>query len=105
MFSDHLQKIDHASGKTMLLIAAGLVIVCQLVAMVLVSQGQVEKAQAREANQASARAATAWCVESSRGAALKDCERPSMSSSASIGTELGSTTPQGPTLVTFNNRY
>ena len=105
MFSDHLQKIDHASGKTMLLIAAGLVIVCQLVAMVLVSQGQVEKAQAREASQASARAALSWCVESSRGAALKDCDRPSPSSSAPADTELGSTTPQGLTLVTFNNRY
>ena len=105
MFSDHLQKIDHASGKTMLLIAAGLVIVCQLVAMVLVSQGQVEKAQAREANQASARAATAWCVESSRGAALKDCERPSPSSSAQANVDLGNPAPQGLTLVTFNNRY
>ena len=105
MFSDHLQKIDHTSGKTMLLIAAGLVIVCQLVAMVLVSQGQVEKAQAREASQASARAALSWCVESSRGAALKDCDRPSPSSSAPADTELGSTTPQGLTLVTFNNRY
>ena len=76
MFSDHLQKIDHASGKTMLLIAGGLVIVCQLVALVLVSQGQVEKAQARENSQASQRTATAWCFETSHGAELRGCATP-----------------------------
>lgn len=73
MFSDHLPKIDPTSGKTLLLIAGGLVIVCQLVAMVLVSQGQVEKAKVREATQASQRIATAWCLETSRGAELRGC--------------------------------
>ena len=71
MFSDHLQKIDHASGKTLLLIAGGLVIFCQLVAMMLVSQGQVERAQARETNRANQR--IAWCMETSRGAELRAC--------------------------------
>ncbi|MBC7647624.1 MAG: hypothetical protein H7197_00675 [Vitreoscilla sp.] len=105
MFSDHLQKIEHASGKTLLMVAGGLVIVCQLVAMVLVSQGQVEKAQAREVSQASARAATAWCVESSRGAALNDCDRASPLSSALAGADLEDPKPQGLTLATPNNRY
>lgn len=73
MFSDHLTKIDHTSGKTLLLIAAALVIVCQLVAMVLVSQGQVEKAQVRVATQASQRTSTAWCLETNRGADLRGC--------------------------------
>ena len=73
MFSDHLRKIDHASGKTLFLISAGLIIVCQLVAMVLVSQGQVDKAYLREASQASERTAMAWCVETSYGAELKSC--------------------------------
>lgn len=82
MFSDHLQKIDHTSGKTLLLIAGGLVIVCQLVAMVLVAQGQVEKAHAREASQASQRKATAWCVETSRGTELRGCTTPSSDYSA-----------------------
>ncbi len=72
MFSDHLQKIDHASAKTLLLIAGGLVILCQLIAMMLVSQGQVERAQARDANRANQRIA-AWCVETSRGAELRTC--------------------------------
>lgn len=73
MFSDHLHKIDHASAKTLLLIAGGLVIFCQLVAMVLVSQGQVDRAQARETNRATQRTAIAWCMETSRGAELKAC--------------------------------
>ncbi|MFN5348136.1 MAG: hypothetical protein ACK5A0_01130 [Polaromonas sp.] len=75
MFSDRLRRIDHASGRALLLIAGGLVIVCQLVAMMLVSQGQVEKAQAREISRANQRAATAWCIETSRGAELKACAR------------------------------
>ena len=74
MFSDHLRAINDAPAKPLLLIAAGLVIACQLAAMVVVADGQVEKAQLREASQASARAAIAWCVESTRGADLKECE-------------------------------
>ena len=73
MFSDHLQKIDNASGKTLLLIAGGLVIVCQLVALVLVSQGQVEKAQAREVSRASQSTTSAWCFETSHGDELRGC--------------------------------
>lgn len=105
MFSDHLRKIDEAPAKTLLLIAAGLVIVCQLVAMVLVADGQVEKAQLREASHASARAATAWCVQSNRGAALRDCDISTPSTSKEAGTDLGNPTPQGITLVTLSNRY
>ena len=73
MFSDRLRKIDHTSGKTLLLIAGCLLIVGQLVAMVMVAQGQVEKAHAREATQASQRTATSWCIETSRGAELRGC--------------------------------
>lgn len=105
MFSDHLSIIDEAPTKTLLVIAAGLVIVCQLVAMVLVADGQVEKAQLREARHASARAATAWCVESSRGAALRDCDRTSESNTALTVADPGNPTPQGLTLVTLGNRY
>ncbi len=104
MFSDHLRKVDEAPTKTLLLIAAGLVIVCQLVAMVLVADGQVEKAQMREASQASARAATAWCVESSRGAALRECDRPSTSDNTRATDDSGNLTPQGVTFVTLGSR-
>lgn len=73
MFSDHLQKIDQAPRKTLLLVAAGLVIVCQLVAMALVAGEQVQKAQMRGDSDASRQAAVASCVEVSRGVAVKDC--------------------------------
>jgi hypothetical protein len=76
MFSDHLPTTDNMTGKKLLLAAAALVVACQLTAMVLVSQGQVEKAQAREVSQANARAATAWCVESSHGIELRGCAKP-----------------------------
>lgn len=73
MFSDHLRKIDDAPHKTWLLVAAGLVMVCQLVAMALVAGEQVQKAQMRGDSQASRQVAVASCVETSRGVAVKDC--------------------------------
>jgi hypothetical protein len=106
MFSDHLRKIDDAPTKTLLLVAAGLVIFCQLVAMVMVADAQVEKAQLREASHASARAATAWCVQSSSGAALRDCDRTSSSLlSAQSGSDVAEQTPQGISLVTLSHPY
>ena len=105
MFSDHLRKIDDSPIKALLLIGAGLLIICQLVAMVLVADGQVEKAQLREASQASARAATAWCLESNRGAALSECGRLSASDNVRGGANVGNPAMQGVTLVTESNRY
>ena len=105
MFSDHLRKIDEAPAKTLMLIAAGLVMVCQLVAMVIVANGQVEKAQLREASHASVRAATAWCIQSSSGVALRNCDQALPSLSAQAGADLGNPMPQGLTLVTLSNRY
>lgn len=117
MFSDHLQIIDNAPPKKMLFAAAGLLVVCQLVALALVAEGQVEKAHVRDANQASFQAAMALCIESSRGIDLKDCARlvppnsVQASSSQSTGQLLSTTgsglsaAPQGLTLVTLANRY
>lgn len=82
MFSDHLKKTDHTTSKVLFLIAGAVLIVGQLVAMVLVAQGQVEKAEARELSQASQRTATAWCVETSRGAELRGCATQSAGYSA-----------------------
>ena len=73
MFSDRLRKIDQAPHKTLLLVASGLVIVCQLVAMALVAGEQVQKAQMRGDSDASRQAAVASCVETSRGVAVKNC--------------------------------
>ena len=63
MFSDHMRKIDSTSGRTLLLVAAILVIVCQLVAMVVVTGGQVKKAELRESNLSFQRSAVARCFE------------------------------------------
>ena len=63
MFSDHMRKIDTTSGRTLLMLAAVLVIVCQLIAMALVADGQVKKADLRESNLNSQRMAMARCFE------------------------------------------
>lgn len=104
MFSDHFRKIDEVPARTLLLIAAGLVIVCQLVAMVMVTGGQVEKAQLREASQASARAASVWCIETSHGAALRECDPGASSFSAQSDVDQTIPTPQGVTAVTLSKR-
>ena len=117
MFSDHLQIIDNAPAKKMLFVAAGLVVMCQLVAMALVAEGQVEKAHVRETSQASFQAAMASCIESSRGIDLKDCARlvqpnaVQASAGQSTGLLPAKTAPgsgadsQGLALVTLVNRY
>ena len=69
MFSDHLPKIDQTSGGNLFVIAAALVMVCQLVAMVVVTDGQVKKAEFRE----SRRLVLAQCLENVKGAARFTC--------------------------------
>ncbi|MBK5204808.1 MAG: hypothetical protein JJD98_05170 [Polaromonas sp.] len=70
MFSDHLQKIDKVSSKTLLGVAGGLVILCQLIAMALVVDGQVKNAQLRGASE---RIAMAQCRQSNMGGAWQSC--------------------------------
>lgn len=64
MFSDHLQKNEHSGRRLLLMIAAALVIACQLVAMALLADGQVQKAALRDAELSSRRTALAQCFES-----------------------------------------
>ena len=73
MFSDHLKKVDEKPYKALFGVAAGLVFVCQLVALVLVVDGQVEKAHLRDAQYNSARMAVADCSDSHSGAARSQC--------------------------------
>ena len=105
MFSDHLRKIDDSRTKNLMLIAAGLVIIGQLVAMVMVADGQVEKAQLREASQVSARAATAWCVQSSLGAALNDCDGTAAPVVSGNGYSQVKSVSQNQAITTLVNRY
>ncbi|WP_309684170.1 hypothetical protein [Polaromonas sp.] len=73
MFSDHLRRIDVVSFKTLFGVAAGLVIVCQLIAMMLVVDGQVARANARDALRVSDQRAVVQCMESSLGVARHSC--------------------------------
>lgn len=73
MFSAYFPRIDQISYKVLLGVATVLVILCQLVAMALVADGQVSKAQLRDARYASERVAIAYCIESSSGVARNNC--------------------------------
>ncbi len=50
MFSSLFNKIDALSIQHLLALAGVLIVLCQLVAMAVVVQGQVERAQARNAS-------------------------------------------------------
>ena len=89
MFSDHLQKIDKLPYKALLIIAAGLVFLCQLVAMVLVVDGQVEKAQIRDAHYSSAQMVIADCSENYSGLARSRCIEQMRSEIASSSASEG----------------
>jgi hypothetical protein len=82
MFSDHLPKIDEVPSRVLFLVAAGLVILCQLVAMAMVVDGQVSMAQVRDALRISERAAINLCMESSLGAARHDCMQQAQAANA-----------------------
>ncbi|MEO6018110.1 MAG: hypothetical protein ABIP46_12715 [Polaromonas sp.] len=78
MFSDHLPKIEmpkiaNLSPKAWFAIAAGLVFLCQLVALGMVADGQVKKAQLREAQSGSERLAVARCIETNSAASRNSC--------------------------------
>ena len=73
MFSDHLPKIDQNAARSLFVIAGALVMVCQLVAMVVVADGQVKKAEVRESQLQSQRLVVAQCLETARGVALSGC--------------------------------
>jgi|OpeIllAssembly_1097287.scaffolds.fasta_scaffold128055_1 hypothetical protein len=73
MFSDHLKKIDEMPFGTLFAVAAGLVFVCQLVALVLVLNGQVEKSHLREAHYNSAQVEIADCSKTYSGVERRQC--------------------------------
>jgi hypothetical protein len=73
MFSDHLSKIDEVPSRMLFLVAAGLVVLCQLVAMVMVVNGQVSMAQVRDSSRVFERTAIKQCMESSLGATRHSC--------------------------------
>ena len=75
MFSDHLQKMNHFPKINLLVAAAGLVMVCELVALALVADHQVKQANVRDLQRAAQQVAMADCVERSTGASRHGCIR------------------------------
>ena len=73
MFSDHMPKIEEMPYKKLLLIAAGLVILCQLAAMAFVAESQVAKAKERDSQRRTELMAISQCMETSAGAARSQC--------------------------------
>lgn len=73
MFSERLKKLDELPAKAWFGVAAILVFVCQLVAMALVVDGQVQRAQARHAHRAVQQDAAADCLATQYGAGLSRC--------------------------------
>lgn len=73
MFSVHLRKFDELPYKTLLMVAAGLVILCQLAALAVVADSQVAKARLRDEQRRAELVVIAHCMETSAGAARHSC--------------------------------
>ena len=73
MFADPMRKIERTGKHNLLLLCGALVIVCQLLAMALLVDGQVKKAQLRESQLTAQRGAMVKCFETSTGFDLQGC--------------------------------
>jgi hypothetical protein len=97
MFSDHFKKVEKMPGNALLGIAACVLFLGQLAALVLVVQGQVEKAYLRDAQSNSAQMVVEDCSENLSGAARSHCIEQV---NAALDPLLNSTgTPQTPALA------
>lgn len=96
MFSEHLRKFDELPYKTLLAVAAGLVIVCQLAAMAFVADAQVAKAKLRDDQRRAELTAIAHCMETRAGSARNSCieqARVTAAASAPLAAEATSKAP------------
>lgn len=100
MFSDHLNKVDVMPTKALLGVAAGLVFLCQLAALFLVVNGQVEKAHVREAYYSSAQMEIAGCSSAYAGAARSQCIEEVKATLNPYSTYTHSSEARGPVSVT-----
>ncbi|MES2414778.1 MAG: hypothetical protein V4614_13310 [Pseudomonadota bacterium] len=110
MFADHMtpvtKKPDLFSNRNLLLMAGGLIIVCQLVAMVLVAQEQVKKAEARDSQMSQQRVAIAKCFELNTRAGRQDCMLQARNASFQDGAQIATSANPGresPSYTDFNS--
>lgn len=73
MFSERVKKVDTMPFRGLLGVAAGLVFMCQLAALALVANGQVEKAHVRDAYYSSAQTEMADCSKTYSGPKRNQC--------------------------------
>ena len=85
MFSQTLKKMDEMPHKTLLVVAACLVILCQLVAMALVVDGQVKRVEARDSALSSQRLAVVRCNEAGLIAMRQSCIQQAMAAWSAAG--------------------
>jgi hypothetical protein len=77
MFSDHVKKPSRFPQAGLLVMAAGLVIVCQLIAMAMVADRQVQRAGVRDLQRVTQQLALSDCIQRSTGATRHICVRQS----------------------------
>lgn len=94
MFSDQIQKSGRFPQAGLLMAAGGLVIVCQLVAMAMVADKQVQRAGVRDLQRIAQQLAVADCIQRSIGPGRRDCLRQSQLESG--GDELVVNGPADP---------
>ena len=73
MFSDHSKKVGEVPSRALWGVAAGVVFACQLAALIVVVDGQVEKAGRLQAQYSSVQMAVADCAANHSGAARRQC--------------------------------
>ncbi len=73
MLSEYLQKFHQIPRRALLWAAAGLVLLCQLVAVALVADEQVAKARIRDYQRTIEMQAIAQCIETRAGTARHSC--------------------------------
>lgn len=96
MFSDHLPKIEEMPYKTLLLVAASLVILCQLAAMAFVAESQVAKAKERDDQRRAELMAISQCMETSAGAARSHCIQRARVVATALAQPAAENTPKAP---------
>ena len=91
MFSDHLQKVTRFSQLGLVMLAGGLVFVCQLLAMAMVADKPFQNTGVRDLQQVAPQVALADCIQHSTGPARHGCIRQSQLESE--GRELAGSSP------------
>jgi hypothetical protein len=101
MFSDHMKKVNRFPQVSLLMLAGGLVIVCQLVAVAMVADQQVQRASVRDLQRVNQQVALADCIQRSTGPTRHGCILQSQIDSS--GAELAATIPANDQTFTVKN--